>query len=143
MITACCEQVSRRLARRLGTELRGRQAGYVHLIAATYAALVRELDARDGALLAKELVVQPVVRLSGSRPRANPSSLEESVCAPRVSASELAEGDHDRLTPCRWSGTSPARRNRSTVTERYTKQRNLWCMGFNRLWGDLTRHIEL
>ena len=54
-------QVSRRLARRLGTELRGQQVGYVHLIAATYASLVRELDARDGALLAKELVVQPVV----------------------------------------------------------------------------------
>ena len=61
-MAALRQQVSRRLARRLSTELRGQQPGYVHVIAATYAALVRELDARDGALLAKELVVQPVVR---------------------------------------------------------------------------------
>ena len=55
-------QVSRRLARKLNAELRGSQLGYVHLIAATYAALVRGLAARDSGLLAKELILQPVVR---------------------------------------------------------------------------------
>lgn len=59
--------MSRRLARKLNGELRGPQPGYVHLIAATYTALVRDLDARDASLLAKELIVQPVVRIRPSR----------------------------------------------------------------------------
>ena len=54
--------MSRRLARKLNAELRGTQPGYVHLIAATYTALVRDLEARDAGLLAKELIIQPVVR---------------------------------------------------------------------------------
>ncbi len=58
-------QVSRRLARRLEKDLRSQRWGFVVLAAETLRALLGGLPRRDAPLLARELLVQRVVRLSG------------------------------------------------------------------------------
>ena len=62
-------QVSRRLARRVTKELRHQKYGYVKLAVRAYMHLLETLNDEDSSLFAKELVVQPVVRLLAGRSR--------------------------------------------------------------------------
>jgi len=60
-VSAASPQVSRRLARRLGADLRRGRWGSALLAAKAYEALLDGLRPADTALLARELIVQLVV----------------------------------------------------------------------------------
>jgi hypothetical protein len=57
-------QVSRRLARRIGKALSQQRYGYIMLAVEAYSALLGGLQRGDCRMLARELIVQRVVRCS-------------------------------------------------------------------------------